>query len=60
MVLGFFTHLAGDRGIPWSGGTEPADRINPATIEAMAERGINIAGDTPNAGPTRSSAPPTS
>jgi len=47
MALGFFTHLAGDRAIAWSGGTEPADRINPAAIEAMAERGINIAAEYP-------------
>ena len=29
MALGFFTHLAGDRAIAWSGGSEPATTINP-------------------------------
>jgi hypothetical protein len=33
--------------------------INPAVIAAMAERGIDITGEYPNPGPTRSSAPPT-
>lgn len=47
MALGFFTHLAGDRAIAWSGGSDPADRINPAAVAAMAERGIDIAGEYP-------------
>jgi protein-tyrosine-phosphatase len=47
MALGFFTHLAGERAIAWSGGSDPADRINPAAIAAMAERGIDIAGEYP-------------
>ncbi len=47
MALGFFTHLAGDRALAWSGGSEPAGTINPAAIEAMAERGIDISGEYP-------------
>ena len=47
MALGFFTHLAGDRAVAWSGGSEPATRINPAAIQAMAERGVDIAGEYP-------------
>jgi len=47
MALGFFAHLAADRAIAWSGGTDPADRINPAAIAAMAERGIDISGEFP-------------
>jgi arsenate reductase (thioredoxin) len=47
MALGFFAHLAGERAIAWSGGSEPATRINPAAIEAMRERGINISGEYP-------------
>ncbi|NDD98598.1 MAG: hypothetical protein EBZ93_14170 [Actinobacteria bacterium] len=31
----------------FSGGSEPADRVNPVAIEAMAEVGIDIAGYTP-------------
>ena len=47
MALGWFTHLAGDRAIAWSGGSEPATEVNPAAIEAMAEIGIGIAGEFP-------------
>jgi arsenate reductase len=47
MALGFFTHHAADRAIAWSGGSEPATRINPAAIEAMRERGIDISGEYP-------------
>ena len=47
MALGFFTHLAGDRAVAWSGGSEPASTINPAAVAAMAERGIDIAGEYP-------------
>ncbi len=47
MALGFFTHHAGDRAIAWSGGSEPADRINPSAIAVMAERGIDITGEHP-------------
>lgn len=47
MALGWFTHLAGDRAIAWSGGSEPASEINPAAAQAMAEVGIDIAGEYP-------------
>jgi arsenate reductase (thioredoxin) len=47
MALGWLTHLAGDRAIAWSGGSEPASDINPAAVEAMAEVGIDIAGEYP-------------
>lgn len=47
MALGFFTHLAGDRAIGWSGGSEPGSEINPAAVAAMAERGIDIATEFP-------------
>lgn len=47
MALGFFTHLAGDRAVAWSGGSEPADAINPSAIAAMAEVGIDITGEFP-------------
>ena len=60
MALGFFNHLAGDRAVAWSGGSEPASTINPSAIEAMAERGIDIAGEYPSPGPTKWSALPTS
>ena len=47
MALGWFNHLAGDRAIAWSGGSEPADHINPSAIRAMAEVGIDITGEFP-------------
>jgi arsenate reductase len=47
MALGFFQHLAGDRAVAWSGGSEPGTEINPSAIAAMAERGIDIAGEFP-------------
>ncbi|GHF44710.1 protein-tyrosine-phosphatase [Amycolatopsis bartoniae] len=47
MAMGFFRHLAGDRALAWSGGSEPAHEINPAAVEAMHEVGIDIAGEFP-------------
>nr|WP_255499707.1 arsenate reductase ArsC [Nocardiopsis sp. Huas11] len=47
MALGFFRHLAGDRAIAWSGGSEPGQEVNPAAVEAMKEVGINIATEFP-------------
>jgi len=42
MALGWFQHLAGDRAIAWSGGSEPARDVNPSAVQAMAEVGIDI------------------
>jgi arsenate reductase len=47
MALGFFDRLAGDRAVAFSGGSEPADQINPAAVEAMAEVGIDITAERP-------------
>jgi arsenate reductase (thioredoxin) len=47
MALGFFTQLAGDRAVAWSGGSEPASELNPSAVEAMAEVGIDISGEYP-------------
>lgn len=47
MALGYFTHLAGDRAVAWSGGSEPGNEINPAAIAAMHEVGIDITGEYP-------------
>jgi arsenate reductase (thioredoxin) len=47
MAMGLFTHLAGDAAVAWSGGSEPGKEINPAAVEAMAERGIDIAHEYP-------------
>jgi protein-tyrosine-phosphatase len=42
MAAGWLEHLTGDRVRVFSGGSEPADAVNPAAIEAMAEVGIDI------------------
>jgi protein-tyrosine-phosphatase len=45
MALGWFTRLAADRAIAWSGGSEPVSRIDPAVVAAMAEVGIDVSGE---------------
>jgi protein-tyrosine-phosphatase len=47
MALGWFRHLAGDRAVAWSGGSEPAADVNPIAVAAMAEVGIDIASEQP-------------
>jgi len=47
MALGWFNHLASGRAVAWSGGSEPADHVNPAAVAAMAEVGIDITGEYP-------------
>lgn len=47
MAMGFFKHLAGDQASVYSGGSQPADEVNPAAIAAMAEKGIDIAAEQP-------------
>ncbi|MEU5432159.1 arsenate reductase ArsC [Streptomyces sp. NPDC020719] len=47
MAAAFLAHLAGDRVEVRSAGSAPADHVNPAVVEAMAELGIDIAAQTP-------------
>ncbi len=47
MALGFFTALAGDSAVAWSGGSEPGHEVNPAAIAAMREVGIDISQEFP-------------
>jgi arsenate reductase (thioredoxin) len=47
MALGWFADLAEGRAAAFSGGSEPADAVNPVAVAAMAEVGIDIAGRTP-------------
>jgi len=47
MAMGFFTHLAADAAVAWSGGSEPADNLNAAAVEAMREVGIDISDEFP-------------
>jgi arsenate reductase (thioredoxin) len=47
MAAAFLTHLGGDRVQVRSAGSEPADAVNPAVVEAMREVGIDIASHVP-------------
>ncbi len=47
MAQGWLRHLAGDRVEVRSAGSAPAGTVNPVAIEAMAEVGIDIAGEQP-------------
>ena len=47
MALGYFTRFAGGRATAYSGGSEPADQVNAAAVEAMAEVGIDITSQQP-------------
>lgn len=47
MAAGFLEHLGGDRVNVYSAGSAPKDSINPTAVEAMREKGIDIAGRSP-------------
>ncbi|MEX0835087.1 MAG: arsenate reductase ArsC [Nitriliruptor sp.] len=47
MAAGWLQHLAQDRVQVLSAGSEPAEHVNPAAVEAMAEVGIDIADARP-------------
>jgi arsenate reductase len=47
MAAGWMRHLAGESVDVFSGGSEPAEALNPAAVEAMAEVGIDIASYSP-------------
>ncbi len=47
MAAAFLTHLSAGAVEVRSAGSEPADRVNPAAVEAMAEVGIDIAAEKP-------------
>lgn len=47
MAAGLLTHLAEGRVEVRSAGSEPADQLNPAVIEAMAEVSIDITAEQP-------------
>jgi len=42
MASGWMQHLSAGRVDVFSGGSEPADRVNPAAVAAMAEKGVDI------------------
>ena len=47
MAAGFLRELSGNAVTVLSAGSLPADRINPSAVAAMAEVGIDIAGEQP-------------
>jgi len=47
MAAAFCTQLGGGRVEVRSAGSEPADRINPAVLEAMREAGLDLAREVP-------------
>ena len=47
MAAGLMAKLAGDRLEVRSAGSDPADEINPAVAEAMAEVGVDLSDATP-------------
>jgi arsenate reductase len=47
MAAGWMRALAGSAVEVFSGGSEPADRVNAAAVEAMAEVGVDIGGERP-------------
>ena len=47
MAAGFLGHLAGGAVEVRSAGSVPADQVNPVAVAAMAEVGIDIAGQRP-------------
>ncbi|MBO0812206.1 MAG: arsenate reductase ArsC [Microlunatus sp.] len=47
MAAGYLRHLAGGAVEVRSAGSEPADRLNPVAIQAMAEDGVDITDQRP-------------
>ena len=47
MAAAFLTHLSHGQVEVRSAGSEPAEHVNPAAVQAMAEVGIDIAAETP-------------
>jgi arsenate reductase (thioredoxin) len=47
MAAAFLSHLSGGAVEVRSAGSEPADQVNPAALQAMAEVGIDIATEKP-------------
>lgn len=47
MAAGYLRHLAGDRIMVLSAGSEPAEHVNQIAVQAMREEGIDIANSVP-------------
>lgn len=48
MAAGYLRHLGGDRVRVLSGGSAPAEGLNPVAVAAMAEEGIDISAAVPS------------
>jgi arsenate reductase len=48
MAAGFARRLGGDRIVVHSAGTAPGETLNPAVVEVMREKGIDISDQTPH------------
>ena len=59
MAAGYLRHLGQGRIDVLSAGSAPADSINPAAVEAMAEEGIDISAESPRSSPRRPCRSPT-
>lgn len=53
MAAAYLQHLAGGRIEVRSAGSAPADTVNPAAVEAMAEEGIDISANQPRCSASR-------
>ncbi|MGB8197644.1 MAG: arsenate reductase ArsC [Acidimicrobiales bacterium] len=49
MAAAFARHFGGDRVVIHSAGSAPGERLNPAVVEVMREKGIDLMGLTPQA-----------
>jgi arsenate reductase len=47
MAAALLTSISEDRVVVRSAGSEPAEQLNPAVVEAMAELGLDISGESP-------------
>ena len=47
MAAAYLSHLSGGRIEVRSAGSAPADSVNPAAVEAMAEEGIDVSAEQP-------------
>jgi len=47
MAAGWLRHLAGDRVLIWSAGSQPGSEVNRAAVDAMREVGIDISQEFP-------------
>jgi protein-tyrosine-phosphatase len=47
MAAAYLSHLSGGAVEVRSAGSAPADRVNPAAVQAMAEEGVDIAAQVP-------------